>query len=389
MFFLDENKKPGFGQKLNAGLGAALEEAEKHVAEHKATQLRHKENAAAKKLGIDIEDISDPKMRQAIMTERLKGKIKQENQEQMLKMIFGDQEGQSPENIESMLPQDNQVSPEQPSMEPSLDAEGLEPSKKEPPQRKSQAKVQPNQPIPQDVILKTAIQYPQLAARMQGHNDELERERRHGIDRKDKQTEISSKERREDHKESQKFDDDLRHKNEIARKQVEAIKTIEKSLDSGNVKPNSIANIFKGLGPIGDKISAAFLNGDQSALLAAIPQLLEGWKEVFGVRLTDADLKLLEDKLPSLGKTPEANRSVMNILKKYSDMNLLRGKIADDIVKKNNNFRPRGFARIVDERFDEMTKPVRVVNPSSQKVIEIPAYRLSKALEMGATLADE
>lgn len=191
------------------------------------------------------------------------------------------------------------------------------------------------------------------------------------------------------HKESEKYDEDLFKQNKAAKKQVEALSDIDKALSSGNVKPTSLANIFKGFGKIGDKISEALLNNDQAAILTSIPQLLEGWKEVFGVRLTDADLKLLQDKMPSIGKNEGANRSIVKILKKYSDMTLLRGKIAREIKEANGGLRPLGYADKVEDRMDQMLKPIKIINPSNGREIEIPAYKLSDALGAGARLANE
>lgn len=191
------------------------------------------------------------------------------------------------------------------------------------------------------------------------------------------------------HKESEKYDEELLSQSRLAKKQADTVSEIEKAVDSGNVSPTSLSNIFKGFGKIGDKLSEAFLKKDEATLLASIPQLLEGWKEVFGVRLTDADLRLLQDKLPSIGKSPAANKAILGVLKKYSDMTLLRGQIGDEIKKMNKGLRPLGFASKVDERFNEMTAPVKIINPTNGRTIEIPAYKLSDALRSGAKLATE
>lgn len=200
---------------------------------------------------------------------------------------------------------------------------------------------------------------------------------------------ISRKEELQFHKESEKYDEELLKQSRTSKKQAETIKDIDKAIDSGNVGPSSFANIFKGFGTIGNKISEALLNKDESTLLSSIPQLLEGWKEVFGVRLSDADLKLLQDKLPSIGKTKEANKSVLNILKKYSEMTLLRSQIANQIKSANKGLRKLGYADDIEKRFDEMTTPVKIINPTNGREIEIPAYKLSDALKSGAKLASQ
>ena len=191
------------------------------------------------------------------------------------------------------------------------------------------------------------------------------------------------------HRESQKYDEELTKQTKIAKNQVESIGRIEEALASGNVKPISMANIFKGFGDIGNKISNALINKDQATLLASIPQLLEGWKEVFGVRLSDADLKVLQDKLPDIGKTPEANRSILKVLSKYADMTLLRDQIGKTIKKENRGLRPLGYTDMIEERFDNMVKPVKMINPNNGNVFDVPAYKVSDAIQSGATLANE
>lgn len=189
------------------------------------------------------------------------------------------------------------------------------------------------------------------------------------------------------HKESAKYEEELMKQRKIAKGQIETVKTLDKAIKSENINPSSIANMFKGLGPIGDKISEAVINKDQATLLASIPQLLEGWKEVFGVRLSDADLRLLQDKLPSIGKNPEANLAITKILKKYAEMTLLRSDIAKEIKDSNKGLRPLGYADQIEERFDDMVAPVKMINPRNGRVMEVPAYKVSDAINAGGKLA--
>ncbi len=235
-----------------------------------------------------------------------------------------------------------------------------------------------------------ALEFDKAAIPRAFSNSYIENRRRQdetkaGNEREDKKT--SRNEELQFHKESEKYDEDLIKQTRVAKAQSETLNNIENSIKSGNVKPSSLTNVFKSFGKIGEKISEALLNKDEATLLSSIPQLLEGWKDVFGVRLTDADLKLLQDKLPSIGKNPEANNAIVKILRKYADMTLLRGQIAEEIKSKSNGLRPLGYASKIEQRFDEMTQPVKIVNPNNGKIIEIPAYKLSDAILGGAKLA--
>ncbi len=126
---------------------------------------------------------------------------------------------------------------------------------------------------------------------------------------------------------------------------------------------------------------------------ASIPAFLEGRKELFGVRLSDADLRLLQDKLPDIGKSVEVNKAILGLMKRYSEMSLLRADVADQIKEENGGYRPPGYAKKVEKRFDEMIAPVEMIvpdpkNPAGRKV-EIPAYKVSAALKKGGRLANE
>lgn len=195
------------------------------------------------------------------------------------------------------------------------------------------------------------------------------------------------------HKESEKYDEEIQSAVKGAKNQLEAIKDSEKALNSGNVKPSSLANIFSHFGETGKAIAKAIQNKDQATISASIPAFLEGRKELFGVRLSDADLRLLQDKLPDIGKSVEVNKTILGLMKRYSEMSLLRADIAADIKREHENYRPPGFPDLVEKRFDEMTELVEMIvpdpkNPNGRKV-SIPAYKVTAALKKGARLANE
>jgi hypothetical protein len=105
--------------------------------------------------------------------------------------------------------------------------------------------------------------------------------------------------------------------------------------------------------------------------------------------LSDADLKMLQDKLPSIGKNPDSNKAILKILGKYAELTTLRTQIARDIKQNNKGLRPLGYADMIEERFDQMIAPVKIVNPNNGKTIDIPAYKLSDAIKAGAKLSNE
>lgn len=156
------------------------------------------------------------------------------------------------------------------------------------------------------------------------------------------------------HKESAKFDEKLQEHYQSAVTQLDAIKDVEKALDTGNVSPFSAANLFSHFGPIGQVISDALINKDQAVLKASIPAFLEGRKELFGVRLSDADLKLLQDKLPDITKNEAANRAILELMKKYSQKAITKYQAAKEIKSETGGLRPINYAERVTSKAEEI-----------------------------------
>lgn len=203
------------------------------------------------------------------------------------------------------------------------------------------------------------------------------------------ETQKAAEKRKEEltfHKESEEYDAELRKAAKGAQNQLDASNDVREAIEKGGSNPWSLANIFKQFGEVGQALSDAILSGEQATIQASVPAFLEGRKELFGVRLSDADLKLLKDKLPDMGKSKEANIAILNMMNKYSKLSVLRNDIGRQIKEENGGIRPIGYADKVDKRFDEMTKPVKIRNPKTGKVVDIPAYQVSQAVKNGGEL---
>lgn len=185
------------------------------------------------------------------------------------------------------------------------------------------------------------------------------------------------------HKESKNYDEELRKRGASAKREYATIKDLEKSI--GKISPTNFSNLLKGFGTIGEKLSNAFLKKDAAAIASAIPEFLEGKKEIFGMRLSDADLKVLQDKLPDISKSEEANRSILKMMKKYAEQAILKERIGREIKQKNKNLRPLAYEDLVEERLEEMIEPVTMIT-SDGKRAQVPAYKVSGAINAGWTM---
>ncbi len=373
---IEENRRPSFMQSLMGGLADNVGPAVEKYQQNKMSQEMNRQSIEAGKqlLGMDISGF-DPETRKALLVEGMKqqGKTQNmQNKQEYLDKLFGGSNSQQ-QSFQRNISENQQQ--EAPSIE-SVTGNPL-------PNNFNASKI-----TDEDIARASSID-PNLGRALGHAKDVALRENREVIKAG---TEEKNRQRKEEiafHKESQKYDEDLAEKSRRAKNQVETFSDIQKSIDSGNVKPSSWTNIFRNFGETGNRLANAVMNKDEATLLSSIPQLLEGWKQVFGVRLTDADLRVLQDKLPDIGKSPEANKAILKVMRKYGDMSTLRSKIASDIKKKNKGIRPLGYSDLVEERFDEMTKPVKVINPNTGNPIEIPAYKVSDALNAGASLANE
>lgn len=203
------------------------------------------------------------------------------------------------------------------------------------------------------------------------------------------QEEIDRQQRNLHHKEWAKYDDQIASNATGAKHQLDSIEDTTKAIASGKIKPTSLANIFRKLGKGGEAIAEALLSKEEATLLASIPAFLEGRKELFGVRLSDADLALLRDKLPDIGKSKEANMAILKLMKRSADKAILKENIARDIKKQNGGLRPVDYRDQVEERFDALVKDVEVIDPKTKRKIQVPTYKLAAALKKGAKLANE
>lgn len=193
------------------------------------------------------------------------------------------------------------------------------------------------------------------------------------------------------HQESEKFEQSLHEHANTAKRQLPLIESGMKSVKEGKVKPSSLANIFSHFGEKGKKISNALLNKDEAALLSSIPDFLEGRKELFGVRLSDADLRLLQDKLPDIGKSKEANLAIFDLMKRAAERAIKLEKTAEEVLEKqglpyrSGKLRPLGYEREVMKAFNDFENnqgTFEKVPPASQypgKTIEDESGRRYKS----------
>lgn len=171
--------------------------------------------------------------------------------------------------------------------------------------------------------------------------------------------------------------DSLEKDSQQAKKTMRARKTMVDQLPHLNNKnwKNLLANVFKDR-PL---LEGLFSTPEREIFKSAGITQFEGMKEVFGVRLSDADLAVAATKVMSPEKSPEANRAIAEFWDFSDKMKVEEANIAREIKKQNGGFLPIDWRErthdIMQERFgDEAeritkaaaneggSKPLKVVN---------------------------
>ncbi len=359
-----------FAQKFAGGVEKGLEKHEE------AKKLAGLNKFVKKEFGYDLSEVPkefQEKVGLKLFEDKLNRESEKAKSQQKMDMLSGlfNKGHSSPSNNPQMNPQGRPEMSTSQNVEQEMAQEGFDPMQ-----------------ISDEDIAKASTIDPNLAKSLQHAKDVALRERTAKENQKLEEKQMF-------HKETSDYDKEIIDSNSRAKKQKIATADIRKRLKSGNVNPVSLSNFFKGKGEWGDKIANMFLNPDQAAIQASIPFLIEGWKDIFGIRLSDADLRVIQDKLPSIEKDASANEAILDVIDKYSDLSQQRFKYASEIKKANKGYRPSNYAEEIDSKMDQYiaekypSEEVTVFNPETGSTFSIPKEDLEAALEAGVELVNE
>lgn len=167
------------------------------------------------------------------------------------------------------------------------------------------------------------------------------------LKRREKAREFEFKNLKEDedkrqfgHKQTSTFAEELRKSSENAREVKQAVNEIVKLSKEGKTGP-TLKNAFtKFLQSRGSFLAPAFINKDTQSVISATKTLAGGFRELFGSRPTQAEFFWYENILPDLLKDADTNIAAAEYLGKVADHKLRAQDIADEIVSKNQGYRP-------------------------------------------------
>jgi hypothetical protein len=106
---------------------------------------------------------------------------------------------------------------------------------------------------------------------------------------------------------------------------------------------------------------------------AATLGYLTGEKARFGVRLSDADLRLIQNKLPDLARTKEGNEAILNLKESEYLFHKLESEAQQKVLKEN-----KGFTYDFQEKVDQELERLLSQNPNIERLYTQSAETLKK-----------
>ena len=194
-----------------------------------------------------------------------------------------------------------------------------------------------------------------------------------------------------------KYIDDVEEKSDEGIRSQIAIEEIRKAL-KGNIPGPGLKAVVKN-SQYGKLMFG--LNPDETLLKTANKTLLEGTKGLFGSKPTEKEIFiLLEDMLPSIGKTKEANEAGLQFIERLNNLKLLRGELVDQLTEGGTKYVPdlRNQVNKALAPFNEKLKTdlqqeseKQQITPVKMRLIDgrtanIPASKVQAALNKGAKL---
>ena len=164
---------------------------------------------------------------------------------------------------------------------------------------------------------------------------------------------FSAAEQREINKETKPYYEKINNEGKEAQKSEMRLDRMEELIKKGNIRHpfwNSLFNtVSHGIFGIG--IDLNFLqNADTQEFKKLSQDFLKGVKNYFGSRVTQQEVQLFLETIPSLSQTDEGKMRVLNNLRVFNDAALSEKKAMQQIIKENGGKRPANLEEQVEER---------------------------------------
>jgi len=145
----------------------------------------------------------------------------------------------------------------------------------------------------------------------------------------------------------------IQNEAEHAESHLKSSAQARKAIASGNVGTKGIGGLKRAFFK-GSKWEEYFKNEDHALLEAAALEDFSGMKDMFGTRLSDADLKVVSGKVVSPYKSNEANLAIIDYREFQDRMKIAKAEVADQIIEENGGYKPYDFSKQIRQRMGEL-----------------------------------
>lgn len=371
------------GRALGGGLGEGLLEG--YEKSKKMSQMSQ-ENEAAKRMGIDLSGITDPKMRQITAQEGLKNLYKEQQRQQKreyFSSLFGGQG--SLKEMGDQLSQELGSSPQEYATGKNFDVAN----------------------IPDEIIAQVAVEDPQLGNLLQRQKDVAQRENRAEREFSLKEKKASPEFKREERVEASQAQADVKYNQQLqeASKQHELKEQTLDRLEKLNTKGVTGKPYEKFLEKMG---LTALTSSGRREFAADVKNLITDIRSILGAQFTGFEFQTILNAYPSADFSKDANTAIIKNLKDFQDIKKKEVEFANKLKKENGGKIPFDFQSTVNEMVHEYANTkVASIKENTRKIMNaeykipagktlmfdpegeplgVPEDEIAKWMELGATL---
>lgn len=284
----------GFGKGLGEGIESAQEKREME-------KSQDVENEAAKRLGIDLTGIRDPKIRQDVIkqslqkmnaSEKYKAQYdaKAQSQMELMQKLGLGSLFQNKSNPQSL----NNESQNRPQMNDEGDIDI--------------GNVELPTHFPEEQIYKMAMVNPAIADKMQKHNDTLKQDERHAEQMNLNRSKHKDKQVSESYKENESFINGTFDKYEDALRRDAILGEMENLEESGNLSESGIVNLLETVG-----LKPEWLKNPANEEYTKLGLDLLGGGSLqadYGSRVLQSEFAVSQQRIPTLSQTAEGRKQI-------------------------------------------------------------------------------
>lgn len=362
------NEGPGLGALLGSSLGTGLGAGFNQLAQNKLNQLLQRQQATQSAkglaaLGIPMEQAHQiallPQELQSVILKNYLQGAESAGLDQALAGVLGtgaeEVQAQEDQGLQQLLQQPQAQKRVLPSSNPLLDAIEEYQARQAPLQEKTTPTPTKTGEPQKASSLKDVLLRPRLSPEHKLKVAALQQQRQMHKEK------LSAKEQEEVSKETKPAYEEINKHAKAAKENNIRLGRMEQLLNEGHLDPAIWSSAIDAIGHgiFGASLDLSFLEtADAQEFKKLSNDFVKSAKDYFGSRLTDTDLKTFLKTVPNLSQTDEGKRRVINNLKRFNDIALLKRKAANEVIQENGGKRPRNFEELVDNRIESQVDAI-------------------------------